>query len=233
MTSQSFVGIKMDARATMRALSNLEQEQFPFAFAKALSETAKMAQKAVRQETRNRFNLHTEYIPRGILVQFARKSDFVKFGFAHSAVFTSDKITPFMAWHETGGTKRPRGRMLAVPGPDLSSMSESQWKTASGKVKSSFRPKKLLSKKTPKKGSRKMGGLTQRPFIIRSKGNKRALIVRRIGHGPRSLEVLYVFQPNVSIDRTWRFEPTVKKVVDRVFESQFKFQLKLAVANAR
>lgn len=218
----------MDYRATMRALTAIQKDQFPYAYAKALTETAKVAQHVVRLHTKDRFKLHTDYIPRGVLIEPALKRELIQFGSTSSAVLTSRAITPFMAWHETGGIKRPRGKMLTTPGPHIKKYS---WKTGTGAVRQSYKPRTLLRMSKPSTvGQRKKGRLSRKPFIIDAQGSRPALVVRRVQQGDRGLEILYTFQPSAKIKPVWQFEELVRRSATRNFESIFADEWKQALA---
>ncbi len=228
---QPLVRVQMDYRATHRALKNVQKEQFPWAYTQALNKVAKLAQHAVRTQTRLEFDLHTEYIPRGVLVEFARKSDLKNFKSAYSAVFTSRKITPFMAWHETGGIRRPRGRSMTLPGPNIHKY---KFKTSTGKVRKPWKPVQLLNKgRAIAKGTHKKGRLTRAPFIIPRKGSKPAMVVRRVTRGARGLEVLYTFQPMAIIKPTWGFAETVDRIAKRFFPQVMRKEFAKALKTAR
>lgn len=220
--SDAWVNVGMDARDCLRDLRGIAREQFPYAYAEALTRTAGIARFAVQIRTREVFKLHTEYIPRGILVERAKKKDIqtMKIGFA--AVFTSDKITPFMAMHETGGTKRPSGRALAIPGKGLLGKG---FKTTTGAVKGAWKPKTLLHAYTGRKSTK--------PFILPARGNTPARIARRTGKGQYPIEILYVFRPSAEIKEDWHFGETVERVAPKVFPKVFDQAWSVAMSTAK
>jgi len=226
------VRVKIDARETLKGLNGIAKQQFPFAYASALSEVAKLAQIAVRHQTKERFKLHGDYIPRGVMVQAAKKKD-VQSGFAHSAVFTSDGITSFMAWHETGGTKKPAGRALTIPGEGLKKY---RYKTSRGATATRWKPKVLLegyagSHAAKPKGTGKGG--RGKPFIESARGSEPAKIVRRVSRKAYPLEVLYIFRPQARIKARWGFEDRVRTVVDQTFVRVFEQKWSQAIAEAK
>lgn len=223
------VHVQVHVRQTYKALKGIQKDQFPWSLAISLTKTAKKAQERVRMRTRRVFHLHTEYIPRGIMVEYAKKKEVVQFGTTEAAVFTSRGITPFMAWHETGGTKRPRGQVLTIPGPNLTKYA---YRTSTGKTRKTWQPKNLLSKPSPKKAGRKKGRLTRYPFIIPKHGTQPALLVRRVRKGDRGLEVLYVFRPQAVIKRRWGFEKVVNRVAQRWYTKIFAKEWQKALAKA-
>jgi hypothetical protein len=229
----AWIKVEVDARDAIKGLEGIAKEQFPFAYAAALTETAKLAQIAVRDVTRDRFKLHGEYIPRGILVESAKKKDVQTMRMAWSAVFTSDAITPFMALHETGGKKLPRGRALSVPGEGIEKY---RFKTARGAVATRWRPKVLLEGYTGSHGGvRKGKGRSGRgkAFIIPERGASPAKIARRKSRAAIPLEILYVFTPSATIKATWGFEEAVRRVADKMFKKVFEHKWSTAIEEAK
>ncbi len=228
---QPMVRVKVSYQKTMKALKGIAKDQFPWAYVQALNRTAKLAQHAVRTETRLEFHLHTEYIPRGILVKNAQKKELQNFKSTSSEVFTSRKITPFMAWHERGGIKKPMGTSLTIPGAHIRKY---KYKTTTGKTRITWKPKRLLNKPGPKSAaSRGKGRINRSPFIIPKKGSSPALLVRRIARGDRGLEVLYTFQSRAVIKPTWGFERVVRRVANKFFKKLMEKEMRKAIATAR
>jgi hypothetical protein len=140
-----------------------------------------------------------------------------------------------MAWHETGGTKLPRGVSLTIPGADFD---KQKHKTKTGRVKKPIQPKTLLTNKDTKPKQRK--ALTRKGFIIPGRGSQPALLVRRIGRtpGPRpkrdpNIQVLYALKPRAKISATWGFRGTVERVAQKFFPRVFKTAMRHALRTAR
>lgn len=243
MATTQFIKIDFDAKKAMSALNTLERRQFPFAFAKSLTETAEAARQGVGIQSRREFGLHSEFIPRNIKKSGASKQDFTSFGFAEAAVFTGRRLDDWMGAHETGGTRKPgtggvggrdRGSHLALPGKGLKKRS---FKTRSGKIRSRWKPKRLLEKFNDGRGGRTVkggrGGRKKEPFVIRGKNSGVPMIVRRISKKRYPLEVLYVFVKDAKIDKKWGFEKTVRRVANGVFKKKLSKNLVMAVKNSR
>jgi hypothetical protein len=239
--ARGHVKLEFDKAAAMRGLSEVERKHFPFAYAKSLTEVAKKAQEAVQQRTRQAFELHSEFIPRGIAIQSAKKSDFKKYGYAESAVFTKNRISSFMPIHEEGGVRNPsahgegrdKGVALAVPGMGLNKYNR---KTRTGRTKKRWKPGTLLDAGRPHSKSRTRrtrqigrGGRKGKPFIITGRNSGVPMIVRRVGKKRYPLEVLYIFSRKAKIKGGWQFEDTVSKVANREFETIFRRNLAEAV----
>lgn len=228
-----------------RGLSTVEREQFPFALAKTLTDVASMAVKAVQKRTRQQFDLHSEFIPRGIARTRAKKADVKNTGMGTTVVFTKPIISGWMPVHETGGARkasahgeRDKGRYLAIPATDLLQRS---YRTGTGKVRRRWAPSTLLQSYAKTRNVSMSGGLVRptrggrkgKPFIIRGRGSGVPMIVRRKGKGRYPLELLYMFSKRAKYKRVWRFEQTVSEIVDRRFFTRLKRNLQIAVRTAR
>lgn len=239
--SNQIVHLEFDYKTAKKDLDDLQKEQLPFAFAKTLTRVAKIAQVNVQARTRQYFELNSEFIPRGIGIIPAKKSDIKSMGHASSSVITKDRISTFMPIHETGGIRNPspfggshdKGRALAIPGKHLASRS---YKTATGKIRKRWKPSTLLDKGRPHSKSRTRktrnvtrGGRKGVPFIINGARSGVPMIVRRIGKKRYPLEILYVFTSKAKIPSGWRFEETVRSVANDLFESVFWYELAKAM----
>ena len=223
------VHVRVDTAKAMAGLTNLQRRQYPFALALALTKTAKLAAAGVRARTRSEFKLHTEFIPRGVRVEPARKAD-VAMGRAHSAVKTAPIISGFMPIHEEGGTRGPKETSIALPGKALR---KRKFKTQTGKVRKRWRPATLLKDYTGERGRRGTGGGKRKPFIIGKRGGQPAMVVRRRGKSPTPLEILYIFRPLASYAKRWDFEDTVRRIAPRAFPRKFEAAMARAIATAK
>lgn len=101
------LSVQSDIMQAMKKLRSLtEAQQFNFAVAKALTETAYEVQKEVRGNMPSRFTLRRNWIVQGIRVEKATKANLT------ATVYSRDK---FMGLQEFGGTKNPLRRYLAIP----------------------------------------------------------------------------------------------------------------------
>lgn len=233
---------------TRAGLTELEKQQFPFALASALTEVAAMSVIAVQNRTRAQFDLHGEFIPRGIAKVSAKKGDVRATGIGKAIVYTKPLISGFMPIHEGGGTRTPAsksgtgdaGKALTQPARDVLSKS---YRTSTGRVRARWKPTTLLQGYTRGKGrtvsmtggivKASRGGRKGKPFIIRAQGSGTAMIVRRKSSTRYPLELLYVFSKRAKYKPVWRFEHTVNDVVDKMFTSILRTKLKDAVETAR
>jgi len=226
------VSIVMDTKETFKSLSLLAKSQYPFALAKSLTMTAKIAQERVKRVTEAKFNVRSKFTTRGIRIIPSRKAD-VQRGIANAAVFTDSKITNYMVGHEAGQTRRAStSKFMSVPSTDLK---KKGFRMASGRVKKKFRPSVLLKgKATNRSGANQKRRSRQRKaFIIQGKDGTPLIVRRQNLRASRPLELLYVLKKNVKIDKKWTFEKQVRVSVGFNFERTFSREMNRAIATAR
>lgn len=217
---------------TLRALSRLIGNDLPFASARALTWLAQSAQAAAQEHTREQFKLHTDFVPKGIGIIPARKSDMIAIGQGTSYVITKERISTFMPIHEFGGEREPvarvsgdKGKAIALPAKDLKAKS---YQTSTGAVRQRYKPSELL-KDYHRVGSRGgqvkqviRGGRKGPPFIIRGRGSDVPLVVRRRGKKRYPLELLYIFSDRATYHPNWGFDEIVTAVVKDEYVAQFR-----------
>jgi len=124
------INVRTNIRDYTRRLDRLARDQVPFATAVALIRTAQDAQEEVRKQLKRRFTIRRAWVPSGIRITPARKTDL------EASVGSRDH---FMALQETGGIKRPRtAAHIAVPA--------NVRRSKSGVVTKANRPRALLAK---------------------------------------------------------------------------------------
>lgn len=127
------ITIESDIDQCTRDVADFFRDQVPFGFSRALNSTAF----AVRKDTVERvwprdFKMRNASFPRRLfsVTQKATKRDLV-------AVVGQTLDRDYVETQATGGTKKPRGGMIAIsPTPEAI-------RTGSGAVKSSFKPRNL------------------------------------------------------------------------------------------
>lgn len=233
--AQSFeMTVEVDLKGALRGIRGFEREQLPFAIAKSLTETAKKAQVALQVLTHMKFDLHGEFIPKGIRIKAARKTE-VKMGFGNAAVYTAPRISSFMPIHEESGTRKPRGKAIAVPGRALK---DKAYRTSTGRIKKRWKPSKLLEnwggsgRGSTGSGGKGKGG-KKRAFILAERGSQPAMIVRRKSKRAVPLDILYILIPIADYKAVWDFEETVTRVATAVFRKEFEHALAEAIKTAR
>jgi hypothetical protein len=99
--------VQTDIEAALRKLSSIaEAQQFRFATAKALTQTAVDVQKEVRKNMPSRFIIRRQWVINGIMIERATKANL------EASVYSRDK---FMGLQEFGGQKGPLRNYLAIP----------------------------------------------------------------------------------------------------------------------
>lgn len=103
------IELKYDSHAMKNFLSRLETEQLPYATAKALTETAKQSQEAVRNGLAKSFVLRNTWTSKGIQYERAEKKDWPN---AQATIGSRDE---YMVKQEEGATVKPVNRLHAIP----------------------------------------------------------------------------------------------------------------------
>lgn len=222
----------VDIKAFLYDLKKLRNELIPRAVVLGFRRTAKYGRDAAAERTKTVFNLHSEYIPRGIMflpdkprqVNAAikgfsgRHKDFEASVFVRGANNVK-KDLGFMVLHETGGYKKSHSGKLAVPAEDLKKY---RYQTGKGATKKSWKPEQLLKYYNThgpvEKGSKQHGKSRKgkpKAFILKSKHGKGTMIARRVHHKSRKLEILYRFIDTADIDKRWDFVKTIHTQVLR------------------
>lgn len=205
---------------------------YPKAVVDAFVKIAELGRDAGRTLTKNKFKLHTEFIPRGIrslpftnAQKRAAGRALVKYGDMNAWVFlrgASDrrKSLMFMAHHEGGEKREAQKKYIAIP---TRRMKQKAFRGTTGRVKKRWKPKTLLKQFT-ESGARFTGKTTSHSnyqrrrrmpgaaFLIRGyRGD--ITIARRIARGIKELEHLYVLKESVKIKKEWGFIEHVKNEI--------------------
>lgn len=238
------MNITVDISDFRRDLQKYFKTDYPESVARGFQALTQYARDAGRQRTAERYKLHSDFIPKGILntpntdsqVKAAAKS-MERHHDLQAAVFLRPASDPgkglgFMVPHETGAPKTPHGAMIAVPSYGISAYS---FKTSGGAVKAKYKPAELLKVHNqkgdsklpagviagmaaegnkPGKGGRRKG----EAFIVTGKGGV-PMVVRRKSGNRKPLEILYVFKKEVKSDGDWGFETTVQATVMNKYKS--------------
>lgn len=230
--------IEVDLTAfTQWARQHIEHD-YPKAVAECFSDIAKMGRDEGRSLTKNKFKLHSEYIPKGIrhlpqtdAQKNAAARGMKKYGDMSAWVFVRKATDPkkslmFMVHHEIGEKREAVKRYIAVP---TRRMKEKAFRTAKGKVKKRWKPETLLQsynesgsyftgKTTRSTNRQRRTGrgrrLPGKPFLIRGyRGD--ITIVRRLTNFYLILEHLYVLKEDVTIKKEWGLVRGVKEAIMR------------------
>lgn len=213
------VQVRIDTRATEKALSDIERKQFPFVLAKTVTGLAKGAQEQIRKELPRRFHIRNTWTAKGIRIEPAQKATVKSKGFAEAVV---KDVDPYMATQEAGGPKRLRShgratgtrKRIAVPiDPKL--------RTTTGKIRSGKKPAQILNKTTSR-------GI-HKAFIIKAASGV-ALIAMRSTKKRFPLKFLYTLTPKARIQPRFHFKETVQSYTDKNFKRVFDSTMRKALS---
>lgn len=163
----------------VRALLRGWERQFPFAFARALSLAAKQASKDVGDNLGDHFTLRNQYVRRGMGYKPASKRNL-------TAWVTNSRS--FMAPHVTGGERAGGGgsQPVGVRAPKTRTLTRRWW------------PSQMM-----RRGKRKA-------FLAPIRhGSSRIVLYRRKTRKRLPLQLLYVFNPSVTLKSDWPFRDEV------------------------
>ena len=205
------LNIRDDIKRATRRLTDIEKRQVPFATKNAINDTIKDVRKQIVGVTAPRaFEVRNRrFFGVAIRMQFATKQKLT------GAVF--DRLgRASLGLHARGGTKRPRGQHIAIPGRDIENK-----RTVGGAIRKALRPRQVLAK----------AGRRQ-AFKIKFRSGQEA-IVRRRGKRATPLQVLWLLERSARIPRRFRFHEDATKVAKRVLPGHFRKRLRQALRTAR
>ena len=205
------LNIRDDIKRATRRLTDIEKRQVPFATKNAINDTIKDVRKQIVGVTAPRaFEVRNRrFFGVAIRMQFATKQKLT------GAVF--DRLgRASLGLHARGGTKRPRGQHIAIPGRDIENK-----RTVGGAIRKALRPRQVLAKT----GRRQA-------FKIKFRSGQEA-IVRRRGKRATPLQVLWLLERSARIPRRFRFHEDATKVAKRVMPGHFRKRLRQALRTAR
>ena len=154
-----FGAIEIDDRPFRRFIKGADKKQIPFVMAQTLTGVAFSGQDRMRERMGQVFTIRKKGLVKQVRVEKANKRDGAKMS---SAVFIpkksgGGKLLPRFDKHESGGTVRPRKRLIAVP-------TDKTKRTKTGGIGKANRPTALLNKKGHflRKGGKGSVGLYRR-----------------------------------------------------------------------
>ncbi len=185
-------------------MKTVVSKQIPFATARALTWTAKDAQKETRREIRRSFTLRNKWTERGIRIVPASKNKLES-----KVVF--DRY--YMVLHEGGGEKVPgRSSFLAVP-------SRKVRRTKTARIAKSERPSALMRKKNT--------------FINTLRKTGEPAILQREGKRSRPIRVMYILVPKANITDRLEFIKTTIDTARQRLSRNFDVSVTDALRSAR
>ena len=195
--------VKTSIRAARRRLSVLQRRQLPFAVSRSLNDVAFMARKRIVERVwPASFTARNKSFPKAVFrIEKSRKRP-PPIMATPARLF--DRLgRDYLKLQATGGTKRARGRNIAIPGRDL--------KRGPKGVRKGFRPRQA-----PDRGDTyKRGGFI---FQRQSRGKVR---------------LLYTLRPTARIDKRFRFFEEITKLGRQRFPAILARNLRNAIRTAR
>jgi len=182
------ITIRVDPKAALGMLSDLEQRQLPYAVSLALNRVANKAQAAEREHIKKSFRLRKEtFVLQGVKISKQDRANKTSWRVIISLAYPDDR--QFLAPHEKGGDKvRHGGKRLWQPNPEV-------FKSKIIGRSNPLNPKNLALKQQP--DGRIQG--KERTFLVRSKGQ--VLVLQRVAQrlSKRSSKLSSITLDNVHV----------------------------------
>lgn len=208
------IEFKIDTSAVSRHLHYLAFDQMPFAMARALTRVAQDAQIEVRRGLPHKFTIRNKFVQGGIRITSANKRKL------ESSVYSKDD---FMGLQESGGSKRAKGRNLAIPASSRGTTHVRKGKNTHGVIDRSLKPGKLTDKKLYFKGTiNNVYGIWKRTGERDGKGWPRP-----------HLNLMYALTPITRVKPRFEFENTVRKTARERMARQMELAMAEALRSAR
>jgi len=196
--------IEFERRDALLALEALHSDQIPFAEALALTRTAQRAQRVQKKAIPRRFETRNNFVQRGVRIEPGEKRDPRRsasvFWQAHDE--SRRDFAENLARQETGGTKKPRKRYLAIP---------RQVKTSKGG--------KILKRDLPSRALKRKNVFIANTRTLDTKG-----IYERTGGGRlKPLRMLYFLTPrDAKIGERFLFIETTEREARAAYAKEFR-----------
>ncbi len=202
-------------------MTDLAQEQVPFALSQAINDAAKVFQGAERNVITGNFEIRRPWVLQGVYIpRFSNKHDNPM-----DVTIMIKEDRDFMNKFEPGGTKTARsGGNLAIPiGARASKRAI---------VPDNLRPKRLnFTQTTSKSGTTQWKGQL-RTFIVTLADGRQA-ILQRTGPKRTDVQLLFVLRPSAAIPAILDFQETARGTVIDTLVQQFPIRFNAAALSAR
>lgn len=206
--------IDLEISSALQGLSDLKREQIPFALALALTRTAQHAQAEIKRDLPHRFEIRNAFVPRGVRIKTASKKDPEAAVYWQAPVAARREFAQSLARQETGGTKTPAKRWLAIPRPAVEAR-----RGKGGLIPKRWRPGQALKRRDVFVAN------TQTPGVV--------AIYRRKTKKRYPIEALYTLTDRVRVRETFEFVPTARAAARQVFKKEFGQAFAKALATRR
>lgn len=203
------VSVKSNIKGFMRQLNRFQRRQIPFATSLALNDTIFQVRKRIVERTwRRSFKVRNRRFPGALFrVKKATKRNL-------TATLYDRLGRASLDLHIDGGTKRPKGRHLAIPTGNVK-------RTATGKIGKAKRPSALLKK--PRTFKLNWNDNTGMP----------AGIYQRVGKKRLPIKMLFRLKPSARIKKSFPFYEDAQDTTRRAFDHNFARGLRRALRTAR
>lgn len=224
--------IQADLTAYTRSVKRIRRHDWPFHVVNGFAEIAEEAEHQVQALTRQKFNIHSDYIIKGIRHTPRTKGQkaqamraLKKYGDFNAAVYLRPSMAAknslqFMADHETGEQRNAVKRQIAIP---LAGVKKRAYQTARGRVRKRWKPATLLKRykeagsafdgRTTTNKGRKLGPRRKRvpgaAFLIKGRGGQVFIARRHTNKGDNQLDFMYLLKPQTRIKIEWGFVASV------------------------
>jgi hypothetical protein len=214
------ISVTSDVQSTIRQL-NVRRDQQPFATALALTRTAQDAQAEIRRQLPSRFTIRTPWVAKGVRYKPANKQNLT------AVVYDVD---PFMRIQETGGEKVSIRKRVFDYGDYLAIPIDAR-RTKRDVVRREDWPQNLI-----------------KPFVIHARDGRTYLAVHALAKKVRAkltrggftigkqvggTRIMYILVRRETLRARFGFAATVRDVVDKRFNLNFRDAINVANATAR
>ena len=221
------IDVRVDSAALESYLANMIAKQLPFAITKALNDTARAAQTAIREGLTQHFTLRRRaWAMQNVkITQFAQKRQ-VEFVATIAIQAPGDASrSDILSKFEAGGVKRPIGASqgLAVPAEEIK-------RTGGGLIPANLRPRALQLKFHGTAGGKVQYKGVKGTFAVQRADGSGGILQRQKGG---RVVVLYWFQRSVRIKPVLQFRATAERVMTESFPGFMNAALANAIRTAR
>ena len=206
--------IDLELSSALQGLDDLRRRQIPYALALALTRTAQAAQSEIKNELPSRFTIRNAFVERGVKIKTASKRDQEAAVFWQAPVASRRAFAQSLARQETGGTKTPSNRWLAIPRPAVEKR-----RGKGGMIPKRWRPGQALKRKDV--------------FIAKTQTAGVMAIYRRTTKKRYPIEALYTLTDRIRVRETFQFVPTARAAARQVFKKEFGKAFAKAIATRR
>lgn len=197
----------------------MNADQVPFAFSRALNDTAYGIRHEQRSGMEERFTIRRQWVLSGIQVtKRSTKHDL-------EAEIAVDESRDFLNRFEAGGRVTPRGSRFAIP--------DEARTTKAGVVSSRNRPRSFDFEFWGKGPNATVLRGNRRTFMVRRADGTGAILQRMGRRGSGKLRTLFTFATSAELPASMEFEVTAERVLQSTFRDNFEMHFDRAMRTAR